>query len=117
MNFLVVFTGAKLVKAIAETFHARHNYTQCFTVVAYGLSPLFLARLLDVIPGMNPWVSFALGIVFSVSTLYQGLPCVLQPDPPNAFGLFLMSGLLLGMLSGLARLITLLILQGKLNLI
>ena len=116
-NLLVVFVGAKLVKAIAETFHARHNYTQCFTVVAYGLSPLFLLRLLDVIPGMNPWVSFGLGIVFSVATLYQGLPCVLQPDPPNAFGLFLMSGLLLGMVSGLARLITLLVLQGKINLI
>ncbi len=116
-NLLVVFVGAKLVKAMAETFHARHNYTQCFTVVAYGLSPLFLIRLLDAIPGMNPWVSFGVGIVLCVATLYYGLPCVLQPDPPNAFGLFLMSGLLLAMVSGLARLITLLILQGKINLI
>jgi hypothetical protein len=116
-SLLVVFIGAKLVKAVAETFHARHSFTQCFTVVAYGLSPLFLARLLDMIPGMNPWVSFAIGIVFSISTLYQGIPCVLQPDPPNAFGLFLVSGLLLAMVSGLAQLITLLVLQGRINII
>lgn len=116
-SLLVVFAGSQLVKALAETFHARHTYTQCFTAVAYGLSPLFLARLLDVIPGMNPWVSFAIGIVFSVATLYHGLPSVLQPDPPNAFGLFLTSGLLLGMVAGLARLITLLVLQGRINLI
>jgi Yip1-like protein len=116
-SFLVVFIGASLVKAVAETFHARHNYTQCFTAVAYGLTPLFLVRLLDAIPGMNPWVSFGIGIILSVSTMYQGIPCVLQPDPPNAFGLFLMSGLLLGMVGGLARLITLLVLQGRINLI
>lgn len=116
-SFLVVFVGAKLVKAMAETFHARHNYTQCFTVVAYGLSALFFARMFNAIPGMNPWVSFGIGIVFSVATLYQGIPCVLQPDPPNAFGLFLMSGVLLAMVSGLAGLITLLVLQGRINLI
>ncbi|HZQ45782.1 MAG TPA: Yip1 family protein [Verrucomicrobiae bacterium] len=116
-SFLVVFAGSQLVKAVAETFHARHNYTQCFTAVAYGLSPLFLARLLNVVPGMNPWVGFVIGITLSVATLYHGIPCVLQPDPPNAFGLFLTSGLLLGMVSGLAQLIALLLLQGRIHLL
>lgn len=116
-SFLTVFIGAQLVKAVAETFHARHTYAQAFTVVAYGLGPLFLARWLDVIPGMNPWVTFGIGIVLTISTLYMGIPCVLKPDPPNAFGLFLSGGLLLAMVAGLARLITLLVLQGRFHIL
>ncbi len=116
-SILTVFIGAQLVKAVAETFHARHTYMQCFTVVAYGLGPFFLARWLDVVPGMNPWVTFAIGIALTISTFYMGIPCVLKPDPPNAFGLFLSSGLLLGMVAGLARLITLLVLQGRIHIL
>lgn len=117
LSFLTVFIGAWLVMAVAQTFHARHNYTQCFTVVAYAVGPLFLARWLDVIPGMNLWVTFGIGIVLSIVTLYHGLPCVLKPDPPTAFGLFFMSGLLLMMVGGLARLITWLVLQGRVHVL
>ncbi len=116
-SFLTVLIAAWLVKAVAETFHARHNYTQCFTVVAYAVGPLFLARWLDVIPGMNLWASFGVGIVFSIVTFYHGIPTVLKPDPPNAFGLFFMSGLLLMMIGGLARLITWLVLQGRVHVL
>src|SRR5438552_3673454 len=45
LSVLVVFVGAALVKAVGETFHGRHSYVQVFTVVAYGLGPLFLFRL------------------------------------------------------------------------
>ena len=116
-SFLLVLIGAQLIKAVAETFHARHTFTQCFTVAAYGLGPFFLVRWLDVIPGMNVWVTFGIGIVLTISTLYYGLPCVLKPDPPNAFGLFFMSGLLLLMVGGLARLITWLVLQGRIHVL
>ena len=53
----VVFCGASLLKSIGETFHGRHTYTQAFTAVAYSLGPFFLLRLLDVFPGISPWVS------------------------------------------------------------
>jgi Yip1 domain len=106
LMFLVVAVCAHLIKALGETFHGRHSYTQTFTVVAYGLSPVFLFRLLDVIPHMNPWLTWGLGVLASIVILYYGIPLVMQPDPPHAFGLYLMSCLLLIMVTGLERFLT-----------
>jgi hypothetical protein len=115
MSFAVVFIGAKLVKSLAETFHSRHTFPQCFTLVAYTLSPLFLVRLFDAFPKMNPWVTFGIGIILSLTVLYQGVPRILQPDPPHTFGLYLMSALILAIVSGLGRFLTFLMLQGKIR--
>jgi Yip1 domain len=113
LKLIIVFISARLVEMIGETFHGRHNYTQAFTVVAYGLGPLFLFHLLDVFPHMNPWISWLLGIVFTIAILYHGVPRVMLPDPPHAFGLYLVSVILLIMTTGLARFITAWYLQGK----
>ncbi|MDB6121340.1 MAG: hypothetical protein JWQ71_333 [Pedosphaera sp.] len=115
VSLAVVFVGAKLVKSLAETFHSRHTFPQCFTLAAYTLSPLFLVRLFDVFPKMNPWVTLGIGVLLSLTVLYQGVPRILQPDPPHAFGLYLMSALLLAIVSGLGRCLTLLGLHGKLR--
>jgi len=45
--------------------------------------------------------------------LYQGVPRMMEPDPPHAFGLYLMSSLLLLFITGLARFVTAWYLQGK----
>src|SRR6266850_2631041 len=113
LSLLLVFLGAKLIKSIGETFHGRHSYSQTFTVVAYGLTPLFLARLLDAFTPITPWVSWAVGILFSIGVIYQGLPRIMQPDPPHAFGLYLMSSLLLFIISGLITFVTAWYLQGE----
>ena len=113
LALVVVFVGANMIKSIGETFHGRHTYAQAFTTVAYGLSPLFLLRLLDAFRGTPPWVSWAIGIVLSIAVLYHGVPRMMEPDPPHAFGLFFMSALLLALVSGLARLVTASFLQGK----
>ena len=110
---VVVFVGAVLVKALGETFHGRHSYTQTFTAVAYGLSPLFLLRLLDAFPVISPWLSWGVGMALSAMILYHGIPRVMMPDPPHAFGLFLTSTLLLTITTALTRFITYLWLQGK----
>jgi hypothetical protein len=113
LSMTVVFIGAKLTKAVGETFHGRHTYAQTFSAVAYGLSPLFLLRLLDVSASISPWVTWAIGIILSIGVLYQGLPRMMEPDPPHAFGLFLMSSLLLVLISGLWRFLTAWYLQGR----
>ena len=105
LSVLVVFVGAKMIKSIGETFHGRHTYPQAFTAVAYGLSPLFLFHLLDVFPKMYPWVGWSIGIILSIAALYYGVPRMMEPDPPNAFGLFFMSSLLLLLVSGLVRIV------------
>ena len=60
---LVVVICAALIKMFGETFRERHTYRQTFTLVIFGLSPLFLLRLLDAAPGINPCISWAIGIV------------------------------------------------------
>ena len=66
LSLLVVFVGANMLTAIGETFRGRHTYTQAFTTIAYGLSPLFLLRLLDAFKEVNPWVTWSIGIILSI---------------------------------------------------
>lgn len=113
LSLIVVFVGAKLLKSLGETFHGRHTYTQAFVSVAYGLSPLFLIRMFDAFPIVPPVVSWAVGIVLSIMTLYHGIPRIMLPDPPHAFGLYLVSSVLLLLISGLARFVTAWYLLGK----
>lgn len=103
---VVILVGAYFIKALGDTFHGRNTYTQALTVAVYGLSPVFLFRLLDVFPTMNLWVPWAFGILLTVKVLYHGVPRIMLPDPPNAFGLYLMSAILLAMVTALERLIT-----------
>jgi len=113
LSLVVVFAGANMIKALGETFRGRHTYAQAFTTVAYGLSPLFLPRVLDAFSGISPWVSWSIGIILSIGVLYQGVPRMMEPDPSHAFGLFFMSALLLVLVSGLVRLVTASCLEGK----
>jgi hypothetical protein len=107
-GLLVTVLFAPLIKLCSETFHNRNTYTQCFAVAAYALGPFYLIHIFDAIPVLSPWITFAVGIFFSFGTLYHAIPQVLKPDPPHAFGLFLMSGFVLTMLSVIARMMTLL---------
>jgi hypothetical protein len=74
LSLIVIFTSASIIKSIGETFRGRHTYAQAFTAVAYGLSPLFLFRLLDASSGVNPWVTWTIGILLSIAAIYHGVP-------------------------------------------
>ncbi len=112
---LMVLLSALLVLKISQTFHSRSKYLDAFTTMAYGYSPLFLARLMDVGPMVSPWTSWTIGIVLSVWILYQGIPRVLQPDPTHAFGLYLSGMIVVILTSALARLMTALYLLGEVD--
>src|ERR1051326_5524481 len=101
LSLLVVFAGSWMVKGVGETFHGRHTYPQTFATVAFGLSPLFLMRLLDMFKDVSPWFGWGIGILLSIRVLYSGVPRMMQPDPAHAFGLFVMSALLLLITTGL----------------
>jgi hypothetical protein len=113
LGLAVVFGGAWLVRNIGAGFHRQHTYTECFTTLAYSLSPLFLARLLDAAPAMNTWVCWAIGVLLSVSALYRGLPRIMKPDPSNALGLYLISSLTLIIITGVAHFVAGLVLEEK----
>jgi len=113
LSLCIVFIGARLIKALGDTFHGRHTFNQTFTVTAYGLGPLFLLRVADAFPGISPWITWGIGIVLCFAILYTGIPIVMQPDPPHAFGLYLTSGVLLTLVSGLIRFLTAWYLAGR----
>jgi len=115
-SLIVVFMSAIIIKSLAETFNSRHSFTQCFILVSYALGPLLLLRIADGVPGVNPWVTFGIGIALALHTLYQGVPRVLDPDPPHTFGLYMCSWLLLAIICALARLLTLIVLVGRTNI-
>lgn len=116
LMFAVVLVCAWLIKGFGETFHGRHTFNQAFTVCAYGLAPLFAIRVLDIFPGVSSaiyWVTWAVGILLCIGTLYHGIPLVMQPDPPHAFGLYVVSSVLLAMVTGLVRFLTYWYLEGN----
>jgi hypothetical protein len=77
------------------------------------LGPLFLLRMMDLLPRLWPWVSWAIGFILSVTVLYHGLPRVMLPELPQAFGFFLSSMLLLAFVTALVRLLAAMYLSGK----
>lgn len=109
----VVFICALIVKAFCNSSYARHTFAQGFTVAACGLSPLFLLRTLDVFPAINPWLTWGVGIMLCAGTLYHGIPRVMQPDPSQGFGLFIMCSILFIMVTGLERFVTVWFLTGR----
>lgn len=112
---LVVLVSAKTIKSMGDTFHSRHTFTQAFTVVAYGLSPMLLFRMLDA-ARITPWLAWGIGALLMISILYQGVPRVMEPDPSHAFGLYLTSWLLLVLITGILRFGTAAYLNGTLKI-
>jgi hypothetical protein len=115
LSLTIVFIGAQVVKSMGETFHSRNTYLQTFTLLAYGLSPLFLLHLLDAFRPVSPWASWFIGILLSWAVLYHGVPKVMEPDPSHGFGLYLVTSIVLCLATGLTRLVTAWYLQGKLG--
>lgn len=111
LDCFVLFGGAMALRRLGASFHRRHTYTECFITLAYSLSPVFLLRLLNMIPAINPWISWGIGILLAVSVLYRGIPRIMKPDPSSALGLYMISSLLLILISGLAEFLSLLVLQ------
>jgi hypothetical protein len=112
-TLLIIAINAALAKSVGSTFHGRHTFTQGFTAVSCGLAPLFLCRLLNAHSDVNPWLSWAIGILLSIGLLYHGVPLVMEPDPAHAFGLYMITGLMLFMTTGMLELITAFYLHGN----
>jgi hypothetical protein len=114
LTALAILLTALAVRAVARSVHGRQTFQQTFTVTALATSHLIFAQTLNAFPVIPPWVAWCLGIALVARALYLGIPRVLQPDPPNAFGLYLMGLLLLTAATGLARFFTAAYLSGDL---
>jgi hypothetical protein len=105
LTIIVIAISAVLIKLQGETFHCRANHRQAFTVVIYGLSPLFLIQALSVF-SIPIWLLWSIGVLLTLGTLYHGVPCVMRTDPTHALGLYFMSSLVVLMLTATERFFT-----------
>jgi hypothetical protein len=109
----IITTCAYLIRLMGETFNSCYSYRQALTVVIYSSSPLFLLRLLNVIPQINFWIPWGIGVILSLNILYHGLPRILNPHPSHTLGLYFISSVFLTVLTGTERLIFIRCLNGQ----
>lgn len=114
-SIISVLICGRLLEIMGKTFHGRCTFTQAFTTVVFGLSPMYLLRLLDVARNMSPYAPWILGIGVSMWILYQGMPRIMQPDPTHAFGLYLSGIMVLILGTGAFRVLTAMYLEGRVN--
>lgn len=107
-----LFAGFGL-QAVAQSFNLAATFRQAFTAIAYGVSPIVLARLLDAIPAMNTWVCWGIGGMLSLSTLYHGVALILKPDQTKGFGLYIVSVMIVLLSTGVAHLLAVAVLHEK----
>jgi len=113
-TLLIVYLGAVALQRIGASFHRRHSYKECFTTLAYSISPLLLLRLLDGVPSVPTWLCYGVGAFLMLSLFYRSIPFIMRPDPSNALGLFVFCSFLLLMATGLAHYLATLVLEEKL---
>jgi hypothetical protein len=108
-----VFVSAKFLQMASESFNVHTAYSQSFTVMAYGFGPIILVRILDGIPQVNTWVCWVVGVAAAVSVLYHGVGMVLRPEQTKGFGLYLVSIIIIVLMSALAHFVAVAVLHGK----
>lgn len=113
LMLVVIAICAYLIRLMGETFNSHYPYRQTLIVVIYTLSPLFVLRLLDAIPGISFWIPWGIGVFLSLKILYFGLPRILQPHLSHALGLFFISSLFVVVLTGAERLVFIRCLNGQ----
>ncbi|MEY4385277.1 MAG: hypothetical protein RLY20_560 [Verrucomicrobiota bacterium] len=114
LGFVTVLIIAFVLRRLGNTFHSRQGFGAALTASTFSLGPVFLLRVCDAFPAINPWVSWLIGAVLMAAIMYQGIPRVLQLDPAHAFGVYLSSAMVAVLVSGLGRLFVLSIIQLKL---
>jgi uncharacterized membrane protein (DUF485 family) len=100
----IIIVSASFIKMFGNACHRRNTLAQSLTLLLHALGPMLLIQLFNVIPGMNPWLTWSVGMVLTLGALYHGIPRILQPDAPSALGLFLGGALVVFMLLFLGRL-------------
>jgi hypothetical protein len=108
-----VLVSSKFLALSAESFNVRTTFTQCFVLVAYAFGPLILARILDGIPQLNTWLCWVIGAACAISVLYHGIGMMLKPEQTKGFGLYLITVLIIVLVSALAHFAAVAVLHGK----
>jgi hypothetical protein len=108
-----VLVSAQFLSLASESFNVRTRFAQSFTVMAYSFGPIILSRILGGLPQINTWVSWLIGVAVAIAVLYHGVGMVLRPEQTKGFGLYLISMIIVLLVSGLIHFAALSVLHGK----
>ncbi|HEY1790794.1 MAG TPA: YIP1 family protein [Verrucomicrobiae bacterium] len=103
MTCVIVGVCAYIIWLLKDPFYARYNFPQALVLVMYSLSPLFLCQALTGVPKISLWVSWGLGIYFSLRVFYHGVRYLAKTDPGSVVGLYIISSAVIIGLTGAQR--------------
>jgi hypothetical protein len=113
-GLIVALICAWVLRMLADTFQRRQKFSQALVVSVFALGPVFLARIADAFPAINPWLSWGVGALLVVALLYQGLPRVFHIDPAHALGVYVSASFLVVLISGMSRMLVVMLIQPRL---
>ena len=90
LTFVMLFAMAVVIDSLAPTFSARRSPRNALKLTVYAMTPVWLASVFTLIPGLG-FVSL-LGVVYGVYVFWLGLP-VLMKSPPEKTGPYALAAL------------------------
>jgi hypothetical protein len=109
---VIVSICSYVIWLLREPFYGRYNFAQALVLVMYSLGPLFLCQVLTGIPRINLWVSWGVGVYFSLRVFYHGVGTMAKTDPGSVVGLYVISSAAIIGLTGAQRLMLIQCLTG-----
>jgi hypothetical protein len=83
VTFLVLYAIAVIIDGLAPTFSASKNQQNALKLAVYSMTPVWLAGVFALIPGLE-FVRY-LAILYTIYVFWLGLP-VLMKSPPDKTG-------------------------------
>ncbi len=110
---LVLLVSSLWLKSVAESFGTRVTFSQTLLMLGYGTIPISLSRFADALPQLPTWACWGAGMVLVARGLYHGVALLLKPEQTKGFGIYLFSMVVVGCLSGIAHLLSIIVLRGR----
>ena len=89
LQFVFAFVGtfliAWLVAALASTFGGRRDSARALKVTVYGLTPFWLAAMLQIVPSLG-MLALLIGLLYGFYLMYLGLPALMGSPRDKSIG-------------------------------
>ena len=94
-SLVSIFVYSKVIDALAPNFNATKNDLSAFKLTVYAWTPLFVAGIFHIVPGLQ--VLAMLGGLYGIYILYLGLP-ILMESPEDKTVAYTIVSLIVGLI-------------------
>jgi len=91
--FLAVFLTAFVIDALAPSFGSQKNFGKAVQLVAYSMTPIWVAGILNIIPAIG-WLGSLIGL-YGLYLLYLGIVPMMQTPEDKRVGYLIVSIIIL----------------------